>query len=109
MNHDALLKLWNPDEIPVCDEGMKLAQAFLVSSGEAVDRLGVEEPADRITELTAAYMALVEHGVECDKCSETDSYSNNPWKAANLATMPERDDIPKDPAGGEKEYPVNRV
>ena len=46
------------DEIPACYDGMKLAQAFLIICGRAVDRLGSEKPADRITEMTAAYMAL---------------------------------------------------
>jgi hypothetical protein len=50
------------EEMPACDEGMRLAQAFLISCGEGVNRLGTEEPSDRITDLTACYMALVEHG-----------------------------------------------
>jgi hypothetical protein len=62
MDNKALLALWKLDEMPACKEGMMLAQAFLISCGEGVNRLGTEEPADRITDLTACYMALVEHG-----------------------------------------------
>jgi hypothetical protein len=51
MNRAALLRLWSMDEIPACDKGMELAQAFLVCAGEGVDRLGVEEPGDRLAEL----------------------------------------------------------
>ncbi|MBB5058102.1 hypothetical protein HDF16_002808 [Granulicella aggregans] len=70
MHREALLKLWNMDEIPACDKGMELAQAFLISAGEAVYRLGTEEPGDRLTELTAAYMAMAEHYGGCDNCNE---------------------------------------
>jgi hypothetical protein len=58
--------------MPACPEGMELAQAFLISAGEGVNRLGTEGPGDRITELRAAYMALVEHGEDCDSCNEVD-------------------------------------
>jgi hypothetical protein len=70
MDHNKLLALWNTDDFPTCKQGMMLAQAFLISCGEGVNRLGTEEPADRITDLTACYMALVEHGEGCDNCNE---------------------------------------
>jgi hypothetical protein len=70
MDNKALLALWKLDEMPACPEGMKLAQAYLISCGEGVNRLGTEEPSDRITDLTACYMALVEHGEACDNCNE---------------------------------------
>ncbi|MBB5057454.1 hypothetical protein HDF16_002160 [Granulicella aggregans] len=69
MNREALLKLWNMDEIPACDKGMELAQAFLVSAGDAVYHLGTEEPGDRLTELAAAYTAMTEHYEDCDNCN----------------------------------------
>ena len=81
VDRNALLSLWKLDEIPACDKGMELARSFLVCAGEGVDRIGIEEPSDRLTELTAAYMALVEHGAGCEDCNETDE-------------LPERDDIP---------------
>jgi hypothetical protein len=70
MDHNKLLALWNTDDFPTCEEGMMLARAFLISCGEGVNRLGTEEPADRITDMTACYMALVEHGEGCDNCNE---------------------------------------
>jgi hypothetical protein len=70
MDNKALLALWKLEEMPACEEGIMLAQAFLISCGEGVNRLGTEEPSDRITDLTACYMALVEHGEGCDNCSE---------------------------------------
>jgi hypothetical protein len=70
MDHNKLLALWNTDDYPACTEGMKLAQAYLISCGEGVNRLGTEEPSDRISDLTACYMALVEHGEYCDNCNE---------------------------------------
>jgi hypothetical protein len=49
---------------------MKYIEDLLVSCGEAVDRLGREEPADRLTEVEAAYMAMIEHVDVCDDCKE---------------------------------------
>ncbi|MBB5061241.1 hypothetical protein HDF16_005977 [Granulicella aggregans] len=94
MNYKKLLDLWEMDEMPACGEGMKLAEAFLIAAGEGVNRLGVEEPEDRITELTAAYMALVEHGDGCDNCNESN--------------LPERDDIPADPIENDPQYQADR-
>ncbi|MBB5057460.1 hypothetical protein HDF16_002166 [Granulicella aggregans] len=56
VDRNALLSLWKLDEIPACDKGMELSQAFLVCAGEFVDRFGVKEPGYR---LTAAYMARI--------------------------------------------------
>jgi hypothetical protein len=70
MDNKTLLSLWNTEDMPACPEGMMLAKAFLISCGEGVNRLGTEEPADRITDLTNCYMALVEHGEGCDDCQE---------------------------------------
>jgi hypothetical protein len=70
IDRNALLALWKLEDIPACDEGMMLAQVFLESCGEGVNRLGIEEPADRIADITACYMALVEHGGDCDKCND---------------------------------------
>jgi hypothetical protein len=70
MDEKALLALWYPEDMPACAEGMMLARAFLISCGEGVKRLGAEEPSDRITDMNACYMALVEHGEGCDDCNE---------------------------------------
>jgi hypothetical protein len=52
---------------------MELAKTFLESCGQGVDRLGIEEPADRITEITASYTTMVEHGSGCENCNEVGS------------------------------------
>jgi hypothetical protein len=77
IDRKALLDLWNVVDMPACDVGMELATKFLESCGEGVDRLGVEEPSDRITEMSAAYMTLVEHGADCDYCTEVGNVSNS--------------------------------
>jgi hypothetical protein len=48
-SHDpkASLDVWKMDEVPACDDGMKLAQAFLISFAGTVDRLGFEDPPTR--------------------------------------------------------------
>ena len=70
LNRDKLLTLWSTDDLPVCAGGMQLAQDFLLSCAEAVNRFGEEEPADRVTEITASYTAMVEHGDLCDNCKK---------------------------------------
>jgi hypothetical protein len=40
------------------------------SAAGCFNRLGKEEPADRISDMSHSYMALVEHGADCDKCNE---------------------------------------
>ena len=77
IDRKGLLDLWNVVDMPACDVGMELATKFLESCGEGVDRLGVEEPSDRITEMSAAYMTLVEHGADCDYCTEVGNVSNS--------------------------------
>jgi hypothetical protein len=52
----------------ICEDGMMLAQAFVVSCRAGVDALGSEEPSDRLADITACYMALVEHDNRCDDC-----------------------------------------
>ncbi|MGF7180367.1 hypothetical protein HDF11_001871 [Tunturiibacter psychrotolerans] len=70
MDHDKLLALWDIEDIPACDVGMILAQAFLISCGEGVNRLGTEKPSDRMNNIQSCYTALVEHGKGCDSCNE---------------------------------------
>ena len=68
LDRNALLALWKLDEMPACQTGLNLAYAFLESCGEGVSRLGVEDSADRMTELTINYLAMVEHVGECEDC-----------------------------------------
>jgi hypothetical protein len=68
---DALLNLWSLEEMPACDEGMMLARAFLESCGQGVARIGAEEAAYRLTDITDTYTMLVEHVSHCEKCRET--------------------------------------
>jgi hypothetical protein len=70
MDHNKLLALWSTDDLPACLEGMMLAQDYLISCGEGVNRLGIEEPLDRMNDIQTCYMALVEHGVGCVDCNE---------------------------------------
>jgi hypothetical protein len=53
MDHNKFLALWKTEDFPACHEGMMLAQAFLTSCGEGVNRLSTEESSDRITDITA--------------------------------------------------------
>jgi hypothetical protein len=66
MDHNKLLALWNTDDSPTCAEGIMLAKAPL----KELVALGTEESLDRLNDIKAHYMALVEHGEDCDKCNE---------------------------------------
>jgi hypothetical protein len=68
---NALLALWDSKTSPPV--GMELAKAFLETCGEGVDRLG-EEPADRITQITASYTAMVEPGSSRDDGNEVEKW-----------------------------------
>jgi hypothetical protein len=35
-----------------------------------LEKLGTEEPLDRLNDIKACYMALFEHGVDCDSPNE---------------------------------------
>jgi hypothetical protein len=77
IDRKVLMALWNMEDMPACGAGMEFATKFLETCGEGVDRLGVEEPSDRITEITTAYLTLVEHGMNCDDCNEVGDDSNS--------------------------------
>ena len=51
IDSNALLALWTSKTSPPVNVGMELAKTFLETCGEGVDRLGSEEPADRITQI----------------------------------------------------------
>jgi hypothetical protein len=87
IDRNALLALWKLEDIPACDEGMELARTFLESCGQGVDRLGIEEPADRISQIAASYTAMVEHGSGCEKCNEVEKVVDK--KASNEPPAPD--------------------
>lgn len=70
LRREQLLSLWEIEGMPACEAGMKFIEAFLTTCGEAVDRFGEEEPADRITQVEAAYTEMVEHADACAGCRE---------------------------------------
>jgi hypothetical protein len=70
---NTVIKIWPLDEIPFCERGAELAREYVISSTDALTNFGMEGPADRITEISTAYMALVEHGSSCPACQEVDS------------------------------------
>jgi hypothetical protein len=80
---------------------MELAKAFLESCDEGVDRLGTEEPADRITQIAASYTAMVEHGSGCEKCNEVEKVVDK--KASKEPPAPG----PTEPSGAGRYTPAD--
>ena len=89
LNREKLLSLWDLEDMPACDAGMQLVEAFLVSYGEAIDRFGEEGPEDRLAQITASYMAIVDHGNICDDCNEAEVP-----ESVEVNERPEEDKLP---------------
>jgi hypothetical protein len=54
MQDKALLNLWKLEDIPAWGKAWSSPKRFLMSSGEGIDKLGTEEPEQRICSLTEA-------------------------------------------------------
>jgi hypothetical protein len=75
---------------------MILAVTYLETCTDGVDRVGGEELADRITQIAASYMAMIEHGSGCEQWTRwkelADKKASNeppdPWNPPELAAMP---------------------
>jgi hypothetical protein len=89
LNREKLLRLWVLEDMPACKAGMHLVEAFLVSCGEAVDRFGEEGPEDRLAQITASYMLMVDHGNLCDDCNEEEVPQSD-----GAIDGPEEDNLP---------------
>jgi hypothetical protein len=89
LDREKLLSLWDLEDMPACDAGMQLVEAFLVSCGEAIDRFGEEGPEDRLAQITESYMRMVDHGNLCDDCNEAEVLE---YVEAN--ERPEKDELP---------------
>jgi hypothetical protein len=50
---------------------MALARTFLISCSQGVNRLGIEEPTDRISNITARCIDMVENASDCEDYKET--------------------------------------
>jgi hypothetical protein len=84
---NALLNLWNLEELPACDEGMEHARAFLTSAGEAVSGIESHDPRLLIRRFVVLFRIYVAHNVTCPKCNEvssTDSIVSMPRMTAEL-------------------------
>ena len=71
MENETLLSLWpNLEGIPVCNEGMMLARAFLEAAGECVNSLGRNRTSSSRADLLWKYNAMVLHSDRCQKCND---------------------------------------
>jgi hypothetical protein len=70
VDNNQLLSLWDLENIPACDEGMRLAQTFLEAAGDCVNRLGIGRTSGTRAALLSAYNAMEIHSDRCDKCNE---------------------------------------
>jgi hypothetical protein len=69
--NDNLIYQWpNLEHIPACDEGMKLAQAFLEAASECVNTLGKERTSGSRAALLSTLNAMVQHSDRCERCNE---------------------------------------
>jgi len=89
LDREKLLSLCDLEDMPACDAGIQLVEAFLVSCGEAIDRFGEEGPEDRLAQITASCMAIVDHGNICDDCNEAEVP-----ESVEVNERPEEDKLP---------------
>jgi hypothetical protein len=66
-----LLSLWpNLEDIPACNEGMKLARVFLEAAGVCVNTLGRGRTSGTRAALLTSYNWMEAHGNRCEKCNQ---------------------------------------
>lgn len=70
MRTEALLELWNLEDIPACDEGMELAKSFLVSCGEAVEKADAVDTITLRSQFDFRFNRYAAHRAICPKCNE---------------------------------------
>ena len=70
VNNDALLSLWDIQNMPACNQGMELVRRFLEAAGECVNTLGRGRTSSSRADLLWTYNAMVNHSDHCDKCNE---------------------------------------
>jgi hypothetical protein len=71
VENDQLLSHWPYlEKPPVCDDGVKLAETFLIAASECVNRLGIGRTVGTRAALLTALNAMEKHGDRCDKCNE---------------------------------------
>jgi hypothetical protein len=63
ITQEILVELWKVEDIPACEEGMKLAHAFLKSCVSALDS---GNPAN----FNARFESYMRHRYLCEKCEE---------------------------------------
>lgn len=70
MKCESLLVHWDFEQISGCDEGIRLAQRFLVECGIAVCNLSVCETSDQRFDFLCKDNALVRHRVSWLECNQ---------------------------------------
>jgi hypothetical protein len=70
VDESKLMALWNLDEIPACDEGVKLASEFLTACSRAVEQVGVVESFSLRSDFHFKFSKYAAHYEGCDKCNE---------------------------------------
>jgi hypothetical protein len=69
-NITRLPELWNLEDLPACDEGMELAEAFITRCLEAVNSLDEAEAIPKRNAIIRTHKAFIEHRSSCPKCNE---------------------------------------
>ena len=70
IQNDALLSLWDMENMPACDEGTELSRRFLQAAGECVNTLGHGRTTSSRNDLLWTYNAMVNYSDHCAKCNE---------------------------------------
>ena len=64
------IDVWNLENVPACDEGMKLAAEFMAACLRGVERVGAEQTLTLRGDFHFKYSRFAAHFEGCKKCSE---------------------------------------
>lgn len=81
-----LMALWNLDEIPACEEGVKLASEFLTACSRAVEQIGVAETFSLRSDFHFKFSKYAAHCAGCENCNEVGDEPNSKAHPHNSAT-----------------------
>ena len=67
---EKIFGIWNIENVPACDEGMKLAADFMTACLRGVERVGVKQTLTLRGDFHFQYSRFAAHYEGCDECNE---------------------------------------
>jgi hypothetical protein len=68
--NEKMFGMWNIENVPACDEGLKLAADFMAACLRGVEQVGLEQTLTLRGDFHFQYSRFAAHYEGCDKCGE---------------------------------------